>query len=426
MSGSKNFILILITLVLVSILGLSILVYNKEQQKRKLKEDLIELSKIKYGLFNVDEWKKILADIITKKIEEFNLQGANKEKMRAELTAFLTRQVGELEDRYYEEKSKSFFGFLIQNPVTAISGIFGKIKRDIPIFTEGILDFLNDPKNRKAIRGYIINKLNEYADRTFSKVDYTIHDKIISKYEFEDRDAAIKGLTAEVQDIEDANKFNKIALLALVILSGILLLFSKSISKNQYLIFTLISLLLLLTGLSLPMIEIDARISSMTFKLLGESVTFQDQVLYFKSKSILEVVSLMLTQRRFDVLIVGLLVFIFSVIFPLSKLISSIIYIYNKEKRSNGFIQFMVFKTGKWSMADVMVIAIFMAYIGFSGLITEQLKQLETITQSIDILTTNKSSLMMGFFSFTSFAILSLLISHKLQFAFKNEEPANF
>lgn len=416
---------ILACILLLLVIFLSYNVYQKEQRKKVFKEDLIELSKIKYGLFNVDEWKKILADIITKKIEEFNLQGANKEKMRKELTAFLSTQIDQLENRYYEEKSKSFWGFLIQNPVTSISGIFGKIKRDIPIFTEGILNFLNDPKNRKAIRGYIIGKLNEYADRTFSKIDYSIHDQIISKYEFEDREGTIQGLTTEVNHLEDSNKFNKIALLTLAILSGIWILFSKSISKSQFLIFTAISLLLLIMGLVLPMIEIDARISSMTFKLLGESVTFQDQVLYFKSKSILEVVSLMLTQRRFDVLIVGLLVFIFSVIFPLLKLISSIIYIYNKEKRSNGFIQFMVFKTGKWSMADVMVIAIFMAYIGFSGLITEQLKQLETITQSIDILTTNKSSLMMGFFSFTSFAILSLLISHKLQFAFKSEGVTN-
>ncbi len=67
-------------------------------------------------------------------------------------------------------------------------------------------------------------------------------------------------------------------------------------------------------------------------------------------------------------------------------------------------------------MADVMVVAIFMSYIGFSGILTEQLNQLEGLTNKIDILTTNKSSLQIGFFLFTSFAILSLLVSQKLQF----------
>jgi hypothetical protein len=66
-------------------------------------------------------------------------------------------------------------------------------------------------------------------------------------------------------------------------------------------------------------------------------------------------------------------------------------------------------------MADVMVVAIFMSYIGFSGILTEQLNQLEGLTQKIDVLTTNKSSLQTGFFLFTSFAVMSLILSQKLQ-----------
>ena len=99
----------------------------------------------------------------------------------------------------------------------------------------------------------------------------------------------------------------------------------------------------------------------------------------------------MLMQGKIDVLAVGLLVLLFSVLFPVAKLLSSLAYIYNQRLQSNRVIRFMVFKTGKWSMADVM-------------------------TNKIDILTTNKSSLQIGFFLFTSFAILSLLVSQKLQF----------
>jgi hypothetical protein len=173
---------------------------------------------------------------------------------------------------------------------------------------------------------------------------------------------------------------------------------------------------LLAAGIFLPMIEIDARIDEMSFTLLGEPVSFTDQVLYFKSKSILEVVRLMLTQGKWDVFGVGVLVLMFSVLFPVTKLCSSMIYVFNTRLRTSKFIRFMVFRTGKWSMADVMVIAIFMSYIGFSGILTEQLSQLEGLTRSLDILTTNKSSLQVGFFLFTSFAILSLLVSHRLQY----------
>jgi hypothetical protein len=113
---------------LVGIAFLSIVVYRNETEKRQLKEDLIELSKIKYGLFSVDEWKKVLTDIITKKINEFNLEGANQEKMRKELESFLNRQINELEERYNEENSKSLLGILVRKPGASIFGIFGQIK----------------------------------------------------------------------------------------------------------------------------------------------------------------------------------------------------------------------------------------------------------------------------------------------------------
>jgi uncharacterized paraquat-inducible protein A len=127
---------------------------------------------------------------------------------------------------------------------------------------------------------------------------------------------------------------------------------------------------------------------------------------------------LMFRQSRWDVLVVGVLVFLFSVLFPLAKQIASVIFIYVSKARTNKVIRFMVFKTGKWSMADVMVIAIFMSYIGFSGIITEQLKQIESIASSMEILTTNRSSLLTGFFFFTSFAIFSLSISQKIELQF--------
>lgn len=408
-------------LLLALITYMSIVVYRTETEKRQRKEDLIELSKIKYGLFNVDEWKRILSEIITKKIEDFNLDGANKEKMREEISQFLYRQIDEFEGRYYEENNQSFSGFL-RNSVASVTNTFGKLKEQIPIFTEEILTFMNKSKNRKAIREFIITKLNDYADKTFSKVDYSAHNEILARYGFEGREHALTELKQSISTLDSKNRFYQIALLVLALVTGLFVAFSKTITKPMYLMLTAICFIFLMSGLLLPMIEIDARIAEMSFNLLGEPVTFQDQVLYYKSKSILEVVRLMMMQSRVDLLLVGLLVLIFSVVFPVIKLLSSVLYLQSGKFESSKFIQFMIFKTGKWSMADVMVIAIFMAYIGFSGIITEQLKQIEHITENIDVLTTNKSSLLMGFYAFTSFAILSLLTSHKLQYELKREK----
>lgn len=405
---------ILIILILISLSCLSFLIYQTDSQKREIKEDLIEISNIKYGLFNVDEWKKILTEILAKKIEEFQLKGNSKSELKKKISEFLFKAISEFEDRYYEKNSESIGGFF-KNIGASTFNIFGEMKENIPIFTKNIVDFLDDPKNKKALKSYLTSKLNEYANNTFAQLDYSVHDSIIGKYKKNDRSSTISSLSTKIEEYQQTSNNYKIVIVLLAISTALFIFFTKEITKTEFLLLTFTCFLFLVLGLSLPMIEIDARVSEIKISLLGEHIKFQDQVLYYKSKSILEVVRLMIIQGSFDLLLVGILVFTFSVLFPFSKLISSILLVRSPNLKSNKVIRFLVFKTGKWSMADVMVVAIFMSYIGFSGILTEQLHQLENLSSKIDILTTNKSSLQIGFFAFSAFAILSLLVSNKLQ-----------
>jgi hypothetical protein len=62
-------------------------------------------------------------------------------------------------------------------------------------------------------------------------------------------------------------------------------------------------------------------------------------------------------------------------------------------------------------MADVMVIAIFMAYIGFNGIITSQLGQLSKANQELVIVTTNGTFLQPGYYLFLTYTLLGLFLS---------------
>ena len=59
----------------------------------------------------------------------------------------------------------------------------------------------------------------------------------------------------------------------------------------------------------------------------------------------------------------------------------------------------LVLKSGKWSMADVLVIAIFMAYIGFNGLVGSQMEGLSRSSEAVEIFTTNGTKLWKAFTS---------------------------
>ncbi len=405
----------LLIVCLTGILASSISVYRTESQMRELQAELIELSMVKYGIFSVDEWEAKLSQIVVKRLNEFELKEQKESELRETITNFLHDAVDALEESFYERNSGSLKGFL-KGGVASITDVFGVMRDDIPLLTDSIIAFINDPKNKELAKDFLLEKMEEYSDKTFSEIDYTIYNKILEKHNASDKNSARLIINTKIELLKQQELPYVIFLFVMIGILIVGIIASSSINRKEFLFLTLICSVLLSVGLLLPMINIDARISTMEMQLMGESIIFSDQVLYFKSKSILEVVWVMLQNTKPDVMAVGLLVLSFSVLFPVSKLTASVFYLYSDKLRNSSAVQFMVFKTAKWSMADVMVVAIFMAYIGFSGIISDQLQGLENITDYVDLVTTNASSLQIGFYLFTSFAAMSLLVSHKMQF----------
>ena len=158
---------------------------------------------------------------------------------------------------------------------------------------------------------------------------------------------------------------------------------------------------------------------------MGEPIAFTDQVLYFQTKSIFDVVRILAETGAADMLLVAVLLTLFSIIFPAIKLISSYFYYFDvRRARASAWIRFFALRSGKWSMADVLVIAIFMAYIGFDGLVASQLGTLApvgAVSSTVGgpvggtLLTTNGTALEPGFYLFLAFVLASLMLSAVLE-----------
>jgi hypothetical protein len=164
------------------------------------------------------------------------------------------------------------------------------------------------------------------------------------------------------------------------------------------------------------MIEVEARIDELSLSLLGRPVVFSDQVLYFQSKSILDLVQVLAATGTADMLLVAVLVVLFSLIFPAAKIVAGALYYADYRRlRTHAAIRFFALRSGKWSMADVLVVALFMAYIGFDGMIASQLAELSGTEGRVAIITTNGTRLQLGFFLFLAFVIASLVLSSLLE-----------
>lgn len=389
--------------------------YYLENQKRELKSDLIELSNIKYGMLNADEWKKHLTNIITQKLFELELNIDNKEIANEKIENLLYRLIEDFEIDYKEKNEKnSIFGISIRNVGADYFSIFQNLKEQVPKITKEILTFLEKKENTERIKDYIFLQLDKYRKNTFQKIDYSKINNIIIKYNSISKIICKQNIINNIKEINaEVNQYN-----TLIFISYIFILFmiyfekKHSILKITLYIFTAFHLLML--GVFLPMIDIDARISLIEFNLIGETISFENQILYYKSKSIIEMSKIMIVQKKVEIIFVGLLIFILSILIPAFKLFSFVLMIFKNKFRKNKILFFLAFKMGKWSMADVMVVAIFMSYIGFSGVISSQLNQLENISENITILTTNYSELQNGFYFFLGFVLISISISQKI------------
>ena len=145
------------------------------------------------------------------------------------------------------------------------------------------------------------------------------------------------------------------------------------------LILILASLVCLYPGLFFNMLTIK----------VGKVVPFVGQLdLYEATQSIMQTIEYLFADQNY---LVAWLILIFSVVVPIAKIILLLVVLFSaNEKLSNALLKFVA-AIGKWSMADVFVVSIFMAFLA---------------TGSNDAVSATLHS---GYYYFTAYCVLSIL-----------------
>jgi hypothetical protein len=289
------------------------------------------------------------------------------------------------------------------------------LRANVPQFTDTILAELAKPEAKRAIQQPLKKALLD-SSTISAQIDMTLLNSILKKYGCADTTACQALLSKTIDGEESRIRRTALSILAMTAVAFALLLIRKSpLERTETVLLTLFCAVLLCAGLRNPMIDIDARISHISLQLSGEPIEFTDQVLFFQSKSILDVVRLLLEEGKLSMVTVGLMVLAFSVVFPIAKLVASALYCYRVGGlERNRLVQFFALKSAKWSMADVFVVALFMAYIGFDGVISSELNDLRAAMAGFDVLTTNRTALQPGFYLFLGFCIAGMILGAAL------------
>jgi uncharacterized paraquat-inducible protein A len=176
------------------------------------------------------------------------------------------------------------------------------------------------------------------------------------------------------------------------------------LQKRLHLALTLLNFALLVPGVILPIygVEITTRVET---QILPEAV---EVTVYQQTRSIVGTVQSLWQSGDW---LVAFLILFFSIIVPVLKTSALLGSLYAASERVRQRLVLVVDRIGKWSMADVFVVAVFLAYLATRDQAQANSFTVPVLFQQIEVSMATRltSELGPGFYYFLAYCLFSIL-----------------
>jgi len=411
---------------IVLILGLSFLLFGEawygynlqalSQQREQIKRDYSTVNSITFGLFSVDTWSSKIGSVVNNLISDYNIGPEQKKALQAQVEQQLNSLIKKtLAD--FDKPQKSLLGKIKKLAVNKFVDE-DTIYAQVPSFARTIVDKVSSPTNTKRIKNIVTSKVNELAGQTYDSTEAITNmlaTYMYRKYNVADSSQFNKQISSRLISIEELSYNYLYAMFGCVLAALLLWLLMRNIIHLQGTLFfmsLLFALVLLAVGITSSVIEVDAQIQSLNIALMGQNLSFNNQDLFFQSKSIVEIIQTLVKQPQPDAVMVGVLMLLFIIILPIVRIIAKGIHILgNKAVAENKVVLYLAFDSAKWDMADVMVVGTLMTYIGLNGILKSELTEIEFHNSYLNATTANYTSLQPGYFIFVGYVIFAYILA---------------
>jgi hypothetical protein len=394
--------------------------------RRLLRTEQAELGHVRYGLLNADQWVERILPVLDAKIDALDLTAQSSASLRPTVEKALYRLIDQLKEQMTPPPAQGadVAGFAAQAQAMIVNMMAANLRPRVPEFAGMVLAELGKPENRQAVKNYLAGVLAEGAKSTFGAVDMTWYTAILKQHGCADAASCRQELGNRIREADAGIARWYLSALGAAALAFILLLaVRRPLRWYHVLLLLLFCAVLLAGGVLSPMIEVEARITRIAFTFFGTPLSFPEQVLYFQSKSVLEVFRTLIEIGQPQMWLVGVLVLMFSVVFPTLKILT-LAFCLNRPNwlRKYRIVRFFALESSKWSMADVMALAIFMSFVAFNGVISNAMGSLQGPGVQL-VIPTDSSKLLPGFYLFIGFVLASLFLSWKLEHGLRAAMP---
>ena len=412
------------------ILGLSVLLFGEvyfgyqvhtlSAKQESIKEDYSLSNNITFGIFSVDQWRDKIAAVANGKVTDYKITSAQKKSLKTQvetaLHGLITKTVNEINKPQKSLGGKlkkfAFKKFVEPKQLHAL----------VPGFAKTIIDKLSSPASVKRLKNIATSKIEHLESETYDSTGVaaeTVTIALYRKYKVNNAAAYDKVIRSQLSEIKDVIYNYTYGMLGCVLLAFALWFFMRKQVHLQTILFVmslLFAVVLLIVGLTASIIQVEARLASLSFAIMGQKIEFVNQVLFFQSKSLWSIITELIKQSKPDAIVVGVLLFLFVVIFPLLRMIARGIHLVGSKKIAESkIIRYLAFQSGHWDMSDVMVVGIIMTYIGLNGILKSQLTGLNFDNEYLVTHTVNETSLQPGYFIFVGYVVVAYTLSYILK-----------
>lgn len=384
--------------------------------RRLLRTDLAEITHARYGILSADQWRTIIGPILNAQVDKLDLKGQSK-SLRPMVERSLYALLDNIKTQMTAPNAKAS-GMPGGGNAFLVNMIVASLRPHVPEYANVVMAELAKPETQKSFQDSIRSVLADAVKNTFSTTDMTTYNAILNHY------GCASGAACEVtlgNQIEAADtrltRYYLIVLASAALAFILLMVGSRTLSRGAVVVLMLFCITMLAGGVFSPMLEVEVRVTKLDATLLGTPIEFRDQSLYYRSKTVFEVFQTLMQMGRPEMALVGVLVILFSVVFPALKMLALGACLFRPSLlRTNRFVKLLAFELSKWSMADVMVLAIFMSFVAFNGVIGSALDSLRGVPNVQQVLIpTNASKILPGYYLFIGFCLSSIFLSKKLE-----------
>lgn len=404
------------TVLLIPAIWFSLQTINGLTARRSLREDLAEITHARYGILSADKWRGIIRPILEAQVSNIDLKNQSKD-LRPMVEHSLNALLDNIKTQMTAPPAKGAAGLPGGGNAFIVNMIINSLRPHVPEYTNVVMAELTKQSTQKTFRESIRGVLDEAVKNTFSHTDMTRYNAILNRYGCADSAECESVLDKKIADADAEANRDYLIVLGCAALAFALLIVGKTFSRAAVVLLMAFCITMLVGGVLSPMLEVEVRVTKLDATLLGAPIEFSDQSLYYRSKTVLEVFQTLIQMHRPEMTLVGVLVILFSVVFPALKMLALSASLFQPALlRTNRLVRLLAFELSKWSMADVMVLAIFMSFVAFNGIIGSGLGDIRGVPNVHQVLLpTNASKILPGYYLFIGFCLGSILLSRKLE-----------